>query len=545
MRGRDCHMRRVMLTGLSSAGVWLLLGAQSALAATGDEPAGGAEAGEALGATLGALIATALVVAVIAGHRSGRITLLAKAASISERTTGLPAWAALPSAVLGASLLTAVLGMYWDVSLHIDNGRDAGPLANPAHYLILVGLYGALLAGVLSMALCKEGDCASAVRIGPGWYAPIGGIVMTACGAFALSGFPLDDFWHRLFGQDVTLWGPTHLMLIGGGSLATLGAMVLMAEGVNAAGHDPKGAGTGFFQFRRALMVGGFLVALSTFQGEFDFGVPQFREVLHPILIMLAAGVGLVAVRAYMGRGGALMAAAGFIAIRGFLAIMVGGVFGQTTPHFPLYIAEALIVEAVFLSALGRRSPIVAGAAAGVGIGTVGLAAEWGWSHVWMPIPWSSALLPEALIAGLAVAIAGGVVGAFIGNSLARPRPAALGPRPRALTRPELRTALGGAVALMLLVGLFVPMSDAGPERATVALRDLPGDGGREVAARVRIDPPPPADVEFINITAWQGGGRVLDPLDRIGPGLYRSTSRSPSTAAGSRCCACRAATRS
>ena len=39
---------------------------------------------------------------------------------------------------------------------------------------------------------------------------------MTAAGGFALIGFPLDDVWHRLFGQDVTLWGPTHLMLIGG-----------------------------------------------------------------------------------------------------------------------------------------------------------------------------------------------------------------------------------------------------------------------------------------------------------------------------------------
>jgi hypothetical protein len=506
----------------------LLLGAQPALAASGSEPAGGAAAGEAIGATLGALVATALVVLLIAGHRSGRIKLLANAARLSERATGLPGWAALPSAVLGASLLTAVLGMYWDVSLHIDNGRDPGPLANPAHYLILVGLYGTLLAGVLTMALCKKDDCASAVRIGPDWYAPIGGIVMTACGAFALSGFPLDDLWHRLFGQDVTLWGPTHLMLIGGGSLATLGAMILLAEGVNAAGRDPQGAGTSIYQLRRALMVGGFLVALSTFQGEFDFGVPQFREVLHPILIMLAAGVGLVAVRAYVGRGGALLAVAGFIIIRGFLALMVGVVFGQTMPHFPLYIVEALIVELVFASAVARRSPVVAGALAGVGMGTVGLAAEWGWSHVWMPIPWSAALLPEALIAGLAAAVAGGVVGAFIGTSLARPRPAALGPRPRALTRVELRAALASAVALMLIVGLFVPMSEAGPQRATVALRDLPGGSGREVAATVRIEPAPPADVEFINITAWQGGGRVLDPLDRVGPGLYRSTEPIP-----------------
>ena len=48
------------------------------------------------------------------------------------------------------------------------------------------------------------------------WYAPLGGVLIAAAGGFALIGFPLDDVWHRLFGQDVTLWGPTHLMLIGG-----------------------------------------------------------------------------------------------------------------------------------------------------------------------------------------------------------------------------------------------------------------------------------------------------------------------------------------
>jgi hypothetical protein len=506
------------------------LGASPALGATGTEPAGGAAAGEAIGATIGALVATAVVVAVIAGYRSGRLALLGRAAKISERATGLPGWAALPSAVLGAALLTAVLGMYWDVSLHIDNGRDAGPLANPAHYLILIGLYGVLLSGVLSIALTPEGACRTAVRLGEGWYAPLGAIVITACGAFALSGFPLDDVWHRLFGQDVTLWGPTHLMLIGGGSLATLGVMVLMAEGINAAGRDPEGASTGILRLRRALMVGGFLVALSTFQGEFDFGVPQFRMVLHPILIMLAAGVGLVAIRTYLGRGGALLAVLGFVVIRGFLALMVGGVFGETTPHFPLYIVEAVVVEAVFAWGAANRSPILGGMLAGAGIGTIGLAAEWAWSHIWMPIPWSTALLPEALVAGFVTAVAGGAVGAFIGSSLARPRPAAVGPQPRELHHWERRAAFVGALALMLVVALFVPMTDAGPRRATVALNDVGGgdDGGRTVAAAVRIDPPPPKDVELLNITAWQGGGRVLDPLERVAPGRYRSTEPIP-----------------
>ena len=43
--------------------------------------------------------------------------------------------------------------MYWDISLHIDDGRDAGPLANPAHYLILAGLYGIFAAGFLAIVL--------------------------------------------------------------------------------------------------------------------------------------------------------------------------------------------------------------------------------------------------------------------------------------------------------------------------------------------------------------------------------------------------------
>src|ERR687896_509716 len=201
--------------------------------AIGDEPAGGAALGEAVGAPAGAAPATAAIAMLIAGHRSGRIKLLGRAAAFTERVSGLPGWAALPSFMLGISLLTAVLGMYWDISLHIDNGRDDG--------------------------------------------------------ALALSGFPLDDFWHRIFGQDVTLWGPTHLMLIGGGSLAVLGAMVLLSEAIRRLGHDPERDNRSrlVFAVRRSLLVGGFLVALSTFQGEFDFGVPQFRQVLHPILIML------------------------------------------------------------------------------------------------------------------------------------------------------------------------------------------------------------------------------------------------------------------
>jgi hypothetical protein len=494
--------------------------------ATGAEPAGGAAAGEAIGATVAAGVATALIALLISWHRSGRIDWLARAAAAARRATGLPEWAALPVLVLNVALLTAVLGMYWDISLHIDNGRDPGPLANPAHYLILVGLYGVLLAGVLSAALAAERPSRTAISLGAGWWAPVGGALIAVCGAFALSGFPLDDVWHRLFGQDVTLWGPTHLMLIGGASLATLGALALQSEAIGELGRDPersrRGAGV---LLRRSLLAGSFLVALSTFQGEFDFGVPQFREVLQPVLIMLAAGIGLVTARIYLGRGGALMAVLGFLIIRGLVALMVGVVWGQTTPHFPLYLAEAVLVEAAFAGA-ARRSPVSTGAIAGVLIGTIGLAAEWGWSHVWMPLPWTASLLPEAAIAGLVTAVAAGALGGYMGGSLLGPtRPPGL----PGLTRGARQAALAALLVLVAVIAWGLPMASDGPASARVTLTDVPSAGGRAVQATIRVTPRDSLEgANFANVTAWQGGGSVLSDLRRVAPGVYRTTEPVP-----------------
>src|SRR3982751_6223055 len=197
-------------------------------------PAGGAEIAQIVIATTAATIVTAALLYLGLGHRSGRVKILQRLADHGERVSGLPGWVALPSAVATVSLLTAVFGMYWDISIHIDNGRDAGPLANPAHYFILAGLFGIFSAGFLAMVLPQERPSTVAVRLGRDWWAPLGGVLICACGAFSLIGFPLDDVWHRLFGQDVTLWGPTHLMLIGGAAMTLVGIAVLSIEGLRA-----------------------------------------------------------------------------------------------------------------------------------------------------------------------------------------------------------------------------------------------------------------------------------------------------------------------
>ncbi|MGH2982274.1 MAG: hypothetical protein ACRDKV_09575, partial [Solirubrobacterales bacterium] len=391
----------------------------SALLATfaAAKPAGGAALDQILIANAMAIVASGTLLWLVLGHRSGRVAYLGRAANLAERTSGMPGWVALPAAIAMVSLLVALLGMYWDIALHIDVGRDEGPLANPAHYLILAGLFGIFCAGFIAMALPRGRPCDSAVRINRGWYAPLGGVLMVATSGFALLGFPLDDFWHRLFGQDVTLWGPTHLMLIGGAALTLVGMAVLLVEGARA---RPKRNGTpggsGLAYLRRVSLMGGFLIGLSTFQAEFDFGVPQFQMIFQPIMIGFAAGMGLVCARLWVGRGGAIGAVGFFLLVRGAISLIVGPLFGESTPALPLFVAEALVVELAALWFASR--PLALGVASGIGIGTIGFAAEYGWSQVVWHTQWNVHLLPEGPAYATIAAIAGGLAGALMGAAL-------------------------------------------------------------------------------------------------------------------------------
>src|SRR3954451_22437557 len=147
-------------------------------------------------------------------------------------------------------------------------------------------------------------------------------------------------------------------------------------------------------------LAGAFLIGMSTLQAEFDFGVPQFNQLFHPTMIMLAAGIALVAARIRIGKFGALSAVGFFLVFRGVLSLLIGPVLGRPLLHFPLYLAEAIVIELVALRVPAREKPLTLGLWSGIGIGTVGLAVEWGWTHVFMPLPWTSHLLPLGAVWG-------------------------------------------------------------------------------------------------------------------------------------------------
>jgi hypothetical protein len=494
----------------------------SVLLAADTRPAGGAAIGEVILASGIGLGLTALLLGLVFLHRTRRSTVLTRIGDRLGKATGVPAWVALPTILTTISLLVALLGMLWDISLHIGVGRDEGPLANPAHFLILFGLFGVFAGGVLACSMpLDEKPGPAAVHFLRGWDVPVGGILLTAAGFYALLGFPLDDVWHRMFGQDVTLWGPTHLMLIGGAGLSIVGLLILEQEGHGGLSTDDGDRKVGKLArfIRQASAMGGLLLGMSVFQGEYDFDVPQFRLVLEPFMIAGAAGIALVSARLFMGRGGALAATGFFLAVRGAIALIVGPGLGEVLPTFPLYLGSAIVVELLALSVPLARRPLVFGAVAGVAIGTVGHATEFGWTQFTQTLSWGSDILVEGTLMAIVGGVSGGLLGALLAAGLRRRLP-----------RPTVARAVlaGSLVALALGVtnGLIATVPD--DLEATFAIENVQDDP-RTANISVQLDPADFVDdPSWVQITSWQGDGLVVNALERTGEGAYRTTEPIP-----------------
>jgi hypothetical protein len=497
----------------------------STLAASSE--GGGAALDQVIGMTLVGAVVSAALVWIGYLHRNRRITWLTRLSEAFGRRFSRPPWVALPIAMFIATIICALFGFIWDVSLHIGNGRDPGPLANPAHYFILVGLFGMFVSGMVAVVLPHDKPGPAAVRITRNWYAPVGGILMAGCGLYALIGFPLDDVWHRIFGQDVTLWGPTHLMMIGGAGFATLTALYLEYEGKLATPPEEQqteGVGLKFIQY---LGFAGVIIGMSVFQIEFDFGVPQFRLVFQPMLITAAAVFALVAARMVLGRGAAVAAAVVAVGLRGGVALIVGPIFGAPINWFALYLGPAFVVEVLGLTPLIKR-PLLYGAVSGLGIATAGLWLESLWIANVYHYPWPMSIWPEALAMTIPVAIFVGLCGAMVGMVL-------IGRR-----LPRKGIGIGIVVAAVLVIGGAVAngLQYRVPKDAiaAVTLTEMSNVNGRKmVQADVRITPPNliSADPEWVSILSWQGKlannrGIVVDRLQRVGPGQYRSTQPIP-----------------
>jgi len=486
-------------------------------------PVGGAALDQVIGLSAAAGVVTVILMWIAWAHRTHRIEWFQKLGDTLSERFGTPGWNIIPTLFVASSLIVALLGFLWDVSLHAGRGRDEGPLANPAHYLILYGLFALFVAGMSAVVFPRDGHKPgiASVRITRHWYAPVSGIFIAACGLYALIGFPLDDVWHRLFGQDVTLWGPTHLMLIGGAGLSTAGIIMLHREADYAA--EAKGvAKPGWIDpVMLSMAFGGLLIGLSVFQAEFDFGIAQFRFVFEPMMIAIAAGIALVAARLYVGPGAAIAAAIFFLLVRGIVAFLITDFFGEAENVFPLYLGSAVLIELLALSKL-KDKPLWFGAVGGLVIATAGSVTELLWAERVFQFPWAQDMWLEGLAMTVPTGIAAGLCGALF----------ALGLQGR-LPKPAVgRSVMVGAVlvtGVAVANGLDATVPD--DAEATFQVTTVGTQSNPEILVDVELtDGLVDDDPTWVQITAWQGGGPgvVTDRLERTGDNTWRSTKPVP-----------------
>lgn len=478
-------------------------------------------------------------------HRTRRITWLQTFAEFAGRLFRRPPWVALPSLLFTTTIITAMFGFIWDVSLHIGRGRDSGPLANPAHYFILFGLFFLFIGGVLAMILPREepgtppGSQSGRVpvKITRTWYAPTGGILIATAGLYALIGFPLDDIWHRIFGQDVTLWGPTHLMLIGGAGLSLLAIIILDWEGAAApklhrddagdlVGEDGRPPGRGSFMvwFGRAMMAAGLVIGMSVYQVEFDFGVQQFRAVFHPTLMLAAGAFALVVARLLAGRGAAVFAVLAAAIIREVIAWIVWVPAEAPFSIFPLYLGIAIIVEVLAFTPLLQRR-LLFGAVAGLLAGTLGFFLERIWVNAVFPIGWNTGFTVEALLMAVPAATISGLVAALFVVAVRGE------PLPRPAIRRSIMVVFVAVAAIVTANGLTYHTPDL---TATLTFADAAADDGNTMrTATIELSREIPDDAEWVQLMAWQGGeselrGLHIDTLRKVGPTTYETTEPFP-----------------
>ena len=134
-------------------------------------------------------------------------------------------------ALLGA--LISFFGTSWDIQWHALIGRDRTLI--PPHEMMLAGI---TIAGIAAVTvIVTETIWARRYPSMAQQFTPFAGLFSGPLGAYIVGyaalnsavAFPLDTYWHTLYGIDVTLWAPFHIMIISGMALMAFGAIYMLA----------------------------------------------------------------------------------------------------------------------------------------------------------------------------------------------------------------------------------------------------------------------------------------------------------------------------
>src|SRR2546430_14435002 len=158
------------------------------------------------------------------------------------------------TALLGAIIFLE--GTSWDIQWHSYIGRDRTLI--PPHLMMLSGVTLSGISGLLTVLIESWWARRNTIlaRYSSGFAeifsGPLGAYIVGFTALTAAVAFPLDAYWHALYGIDVAIWAPFHVMFVASMGIVALGAAYMLSSAAHlAARRGTAGSGT-----RRAATLG-------------------------------------------------------------------------------------------------------------------------------------------------------------------------------------------------------------------------------------------------------------------------------------------------
>jgi hypothetical protein len=140
-------------------------------------------------------------------------------------------------ALLGA--IVFLEGTSWDIQWHTFIGRDRTLI--PPHIMMLSGVaisgISALLNVLIESWWARRTTIMTqySVMFAQLFSAPLGAYVVGFTALTAAIAFPLDAYWHALYGIDVAIWAPFHIMFVASMGLVALGSAYMLSSAAHLA----------------------------------------------------------------------------------------------------------------------------------------------------------------------------------------------------------------------------------------------------------------------------------------------------------------------
>jgi hypothetical protein len=190
-------------------------------------------------------------------------------------------------------VFTTLFGLSWDVQWHSDVGPDT--FWTVPHLFVYSGAaltgFAALTVVLLCTMLARNTSRPSGwMSVFGYFYAPVG-FVVAGFGAFGFLSFGVfDQWWHTIFGFDVTISSPPHLGLIFSDILSMVGCALIFARGRMIRGWSWGAIGLAASTAFAVAFSLPFLVAVFS---DFDWIIPliTLQAVLIPLGMLFVVSV--------------------------------------------------------------------------------------------------------------------------------------------------------------------------------------------------------------------------------------------------------------